>query len=63
MGHNENNSKRYVPSTKCLYEKVERSNTSNLTAYLKVLEQREEITHKGADGKEEKSNSELRSIK
>jgi hypothetical protein len=42
MGHNENSDKRKVHSTK----KLERSPPSNLTAYLKALEQKEAHTLK-----------------
>jgi hypothetical protein len=38
------------------------SHTSNLTAHLKALEQKEEIIPKGIDGKKQ-SNSRLKSIK
>jgi hypothetical protein len=37
---------------KCLHRKLERSHSSNLTTYLKVLEQKETNTHRKKRGKE-----------
>ena len=42
-------------------KKLERSHTSNLTAYLKALEQKEVNTRRRLDGRKE-SNSGLKSI-
>ena len=41
--------KMKVQSTKCIIEKMERSHTSNLTAHLKVLDQKEVSTHQAEE--------------
>jgi hypothetical protein len=41
MGHNESSPKRKNHSFKSLQKKLERTHTSNLTAHLKALEQKE----------------------
>ena len=41
MAHNEHGTKRTYNSTKCLHKKTKKSLTSNLTACLKSLEQKE----------------------
>ena len=41
LGHSENSAKRKDLSTKCLHKKMEKSHTSELTAHLKTLEQKE----------------------
>ena len=39
MGHDESSAKSN--STKCLHKKLEKSHTSELTEYLKILEQKQ----------------------
>jgi hypothetical protein len=46
MGHNECSAKRKFISLKTLVKKLERSYTSNLTAHLRALEQKEANTPK-----------------
>ena len=41
MGYSESSAKRKIHSTKCPHKKLEQSYTSNLTAYLRALEQKE----------------------
>ena len=49
MGHYGSNAKRKVLSTQCLhFNKVEKAPTSDLTAYLKTLEPKEQA-HPGGE--------------
>jgi hypothetical protein len=46
MGHNVKSVKRKIHSSKCPGKKLERSYTSNLTAHLRALEQKEANSYK-----------------
>ena len=46
MGHKESSAKRKVHSTSALIKKLVRSHTSDLTAHIKALEQKEANTPK-----------------
>ena len=48
MGHNEGSSKRQIHNNTYLIKKIKSSHTNNLTAYLRAIEQKEEITPIGS---------------
>jgi hypothetical protein len=62
MGHNESSGKRKLIALSAFKKKLERAYTSNLTAYLKALEQKEANTHKRSRW-QEIVNSGLKSTK
>jgi hypothetical protein len=52
MGHNENGAKRELIALSAYKKKLERVYTSNLTAHLKAVEQKEANTPKRSRGQE-----------